>query len=595
MKDEIQKKCFIVKGELKMVEIINKKSSSLTHAPNLKLGESNFKTIMLSDSVYIDKTKFLNKWWSTGDKVTLIVRPRRFLKTSILTMVHEWFSTSNLEFSFGGTEILEETDSDLIGARENIESILLTFKNINAKDLDSLSYGLHTCFNNNFYIKNEEQYEEYKKRYVFDLPNNATKEAKLDKVFSDFASFLNYLYQKEERQFVILIDEYDKILMDAATQEEHENGYFNKVVNLYRNFLNSLLKDTVFIERAILTGVLPLAANSVFSAFNNSVKDTFLNVAYEDIFGFTQDEMEKLTDWMHDEDVSLIFDTLDSYNSGKTNLINPWSALDFVKNISRGERKLGNGWVNTGSSDWIIYKNRLTNEELDEISNLLMGESITIPLNHELTYSDKEKDLSNFLTYAFYTGYLTFEESTNDTISLRIPNKEVLNAWLGNLNKLVSPVKVQFNWPELLENIKTNEESEKKMELVLTELLEECTSSWDLVDKENSYHMWILGIMSTLVGTHKIASNREAGKGRFDIAITPLSGKFRNYVFELKKSNSVTSLEQDVKKAIKQVKENNYYRFFDNPYDIVIIGIAAYKKNIKVSIESFTREELKPI
>ncbi|MCL9662055.1 ATP-binding protein [Paenibacillus hunanensis] len=578
---------------VKMALIINTNSPTLTTPPTFFTGESDFENYIHSHYTYIDKTRFIKKWLESGNKITLIVRPRRFFKTTTLSMVDKWFNCTHINTLFQGTEILSIATPTMLSDRENLISIFITLKNIDAKSLHTLLSGLKQSFRRVFF-EYEEIYSEYVKNYGEKLGPEASAKDQIVLITNEFVSFIEYLAHKLKVKFIILIDEYDKILMDAADNDENEKGYFNIVLDIYRNFLNSLLKDTWFVERAILTGVLPLAANSVFSAFNNSIRDTFFNNLYEDIFGFTFDEIKVLTGWMSKEEDARMLDLLDSYNSGTINVINPWSLINYIKNEVNQESSYSNNWVLTGNSDWIRYRDKLTNEELEKVSALLVGESLTVPLNHELSYLDRSYSLSNYLTYAFYTGYLTFEEVTSDTVSLRIPNKEVLNAWLANIDLLIGSVKLSFNWSDILESLNSSAASEQELEQTLQTLLEECASTWDVVDKENSYHMWILGLMTSLVGTHKVTSNREAGLGRFDIAVTPLTSRkvLRNYVFELKKSNNANTMITDTIEAIEQVKRNKYYQYFDNRYDIVIIGLAAFKKNIKVKIEVYTREQL---
>lgn len=121
-----------------MAKVITGESEPLKSAPNFLIGESDFETYMLSEKVYVDKTKFIKRWWESGDKVTLIVRPRRFLKTSILSMVDKWFNCKNPLFTFANTEILELQTPDIKSSREHLDSIFITLKNIDAKSYSTL-------------------------------------------------------------------------------------------------------------------------------------------------------------------------------------------------------------------------------------------------------------------------------------------------------------------------------------------------------------------------------------------------------------------------------------------------------------------------
>lgn len=573
-----------------MAIIVNRNSEPLKQAPKFFAGESDFEQYMNSDFCYVDKTRFLKYWWDSGDKISLIVRPRRFSKTMILSMVDAWFNSNNIKFPFLGTEILTMDYKALEHAREQVKTIRITLKDISARSFDQLYMGMFYAINP-IYSRYQNEYDDFKERTPQPALPESNYKMHLQFLLKEFVAFLRYLNKETGFKFVVLIDEYDKILLDASQTNEHSTGYFDEVLTIYRDFLNTLLKDTPFVERAILTGVLPLAANSVFSAFNNSVRDTFFSRKYEDIFCFTEEEVKVLIGWMDEATRERLYDLYEGYLSGDMIVYNPWSIANFINAVVARDKVLTNSWINTGSTDWIAYQGTLTAEEQGTVSKLLQGDLINAPLNNELNYLDSTRSLSNFLTYAFYTGYLTFSDVHGDSVSLNVPNKEVLQAWIKNIESLVGKINIPFNWAEVLEKLTQTAESEQQLETLLDQLLE-CASTFD-VPAENSYHMWILGMLTTLSAHHQIKSNREAGRGRFDIAVTPnTSSKLRNYVFELKRSDREDRLENDVESAVQQVKDNKYYQFFDNTFDIVIIGIAAYKKKVKVKIEIHARKSL---
>lgn len=574
-----------------MASIINK-DSKLTELPTFNAGESDFLSLIHSDFHYVDKTNFIEKWWNSGNKVSLIVRPRRFSKTTILSMVYHLFQGIDFNYLFKGTYIQKNMPADLVGALGNVNSVLLTFKDISGKTPKKLFDGLRALL-----VPVYLDYAEYTKEFSEYYGQAPVKGEDLDscgELLTRLSNFLQFVHKKTSKKFIVLVDEYDKFLADAAkVSEEAGSSYFEDVLDMYRSFLTTMFKDTVFIERAILTGVMPLAANSVMSAFNNAVKDTFFSSKYENVFGFTEDEVAAIFsgfDWKPGDDS---LERLDGYSSGSIVVYNPWSIVNLTEQLRTKSEHASNSWITSGNSDWIEYGKDLEAKDVDVIYSLISGNEYTVRINHELNYLDRRDSLDNFLTHAFYTGYLTFSGSTADTASLIIPNEEVQEAWVSNLHRLVVPKHVRFNWSKVLEQMDESSEFAERLEGELSNLLDDCTSSWDLVDKENSYHMWVLGMLSTLSGTHKVASNREAGDGRYDIAVTPVSGKvMRNYVFELKKSNSLQALDADTDVAVNQVLDNRYYKFFNNKYDMVIVGIAAYKKHVKVKIKVVSYKEL---
>lgn len=571
-----------------MANII-KAGMKLTELPVFHKGESDFLSIITSDYAYVDKTKFISKWWDTGNKVSLIVRPRRFSKTTVLSMVKHYFSDHDLHVTFAGTDILETASLDLTKTVGQVNPVLITFKDIKGETPKKLFRGLRSQMIP-IYLDYADHMEEFKTLYgTAPIEGNSLDDC--EDLLNRLSSFLSFVHRKTNKKFIVLVDEYDKFLADAATiTEEDGSSYFDDVLEMYRTFLTSMFKDTVFIERAILTGVMPLAANSVLSAFNNAVKDSFFQDTYEDVFGFTEEEIVAIFSAKPEQHWRKAVERLDGYNSGKTVVYNPWSIINLAPDFNNTT----NNWVTSGNSDWIRYGQELTPKDAEIIYQLIGDEEYTLKLNQELNYRDRKNSLDNFLTYAFYAGYLTFTNNDDNSASFMIPNEEVKDAWVANLSKLIGDYEQYIRWDKVLDTLDESERHEKDLEEKLQDMLEVCTSSWDLVDKENSYHMWVLGMLSTLVGTHKVTSNREGGEGRFDIAVTPLSSSrsLRNYVFEMKKANSSRSLEKEAKDAVQQVLDKKYYRFFNNKYDLVVVGLAGYKKSIKVSIKVVLYNEL---
>ncbi|WP_281888953.1 AAA family ATPase [Paenibacillus sp. YYML68] len=576
-----------------MAQIINNKSKALDKPPTFLMGEHDFVSHMSGSAAYVDKTRFIQRWWDSGAKVTLIVRPRRFTKTTVLDMTNSYFDPIKKGW-FKELDINNLASPELLSARDHCDSILLSFKDIDASTLFGLATGLRNCFSTLF-MRYQKQFVQFKLIYgeIPMQPNPSTTTTTIKQFIQSLTSlvtaFLEYMHLTEEKKFIILVDEYDRVLETADATKDRE--HFDQVLLIYSQILSALFKDKSYLEKALLTGVLPLAANSILSSFNNAIRDSFLQSKYNDIFGFTYEEVNILTgSWMSDDDKDRMFSLIDFYNSGNKEILNPWSVMTFIESVKRGEPSTSNTWVTTGKSEWIQYYNDLSSEDIKNVSLLLTGDSVSTKLNDAIGYSDRVDNFSNFLTYAFYTGYLTYTESTGEFVSLRVPNKEVEAAWIHNL-KLLVRIGKRIDWSEILNHLDSTDESCGRLSRVLHDMFDESASYMDLKG-ENSYHMWVLGLMCSLSHKYVVRSNREAGRGRFDIALTPLDGPLRNYVFELKESSKATNLERDADIAIAQVKDNRYYRFFENKNDIVIIGLSAYKKDFCAKVEIYTREEL---
>lgn len=547
-------------------------------------GEVDFTAHIGSRTAYVDKTRFLNEWWGAMNKVTLLSRPRRFSKTTVLSMVNAWFTCSNPRELFKNLEVWEDIHPDLEAARDKVASVFFTFKDVRGETYPSLYTTIRSAFLP-VVLDHQIMYNKFAETFgPFMLEVPAPDQTHVQALLTNIVNFVQFLSRQLGRKFVVLLDEYDKILLDAAASAEvYGSGYFETVLGMYRNFLSSLFKDTPFVERALLTGVMPLAANSVMSAFNNAVKNTMLDEDYDDIFGFTPAEVDNLTCHADRSIRDAITADLDAYNSGSETILNPWSVIGYIKGMLSGESQPRNTWVLTGNSDWIRYHSRLSDTDVARVYNLISGGVEPVIMNHDLTYMDRTENLNNFLTYAFYTGYLTFSEINGNSVSLVVPNTEVRAAWIYNLDKLIRKPPLRFGWNSVLEALVPTPECESSLASLMSELID--LASYNDLTAENSYHMWVLGMLTTLKESYNITSNREAGNGRFDIAVTPAGGTLlRNYVFEFKKSSSVGKLEEDAESAVSQVMAQRYYKYFDNRYDTVVIGMAGFKKSIRVKI-----------
>lgn len=165
----------------------------------------------------------------------------------------------------------------------------------------------------------------------------------------DIENFLSVmsssLYKYHRQKCIILIDEYDNIMVNAT-----ENGYLDKVLQFYCSFLGEGLKINDSLQMGIITGILRLSKENIFSGLNNLKVKTILDEAYSDKFGFVEEEVECL---MKVSGMQGNLETLKTWYNGYlfgTNVIyNPWSVLSYIE--SNGD--LRPYWINTASNKLI--------------------------------------------------------------------------------------------------------------------------------------------------------------------------------------------------------------------------------------------------
>ena len=542
------------------------------------IGESDFKQIISGNYYYVDKSLFIKDIIDRGNKIILIPRPRRFGKTLNITML-KYFYDCCPETPFTPSPSPENTPPGTKNTYKNLFDslairnagreytdkmgqypvIFLTFKDIKEPDWD-------TCFHN---IKQLVQDEYTRHYYLFDskkfLPHEMDyfkRIINLEGNIGDYETslrklliFLNRYYNK---QVVILIDEYD-----APIHAGFDKGYYEEIVSFTRNFLSGGLKDTgPYLEKGVLTGVLRLAKESIFSGLNNPGVFTLLTEEFDDKFGFTENEIEKMLKYFN---VSHMYDRVrdwyNGYTFGKETIYNPWSITNFLSSESKEPEPY---WINT--SDNHIVETLLTKggkELKKELEQLIEGESIDKPIEEDIILRDVFSRENLIWSFLLMGGYLKHTNKRRDEAagkiycSLSIPNKEV-----------------RMTYTRIIDHFFTDKIENEKLETMLKALIkgdidvfEEIFSEYVITsmsffdmggDPEKVYHSFVMGLLLWLYPAYQVKSNRESGFGRYDIMIIPRDVSKLGYVIEFKKVRKNESMELAVELALKQIEDKHY-------------------------------------
>ena len=391
------------------------------------------------------------------------------------------------------------------------------------------------------------------------------------------------LYKYYQQKVIILIDEYDVPLQSA-----YNNGYYDEMVDFLRSIFSSALKTNDALERGILTGCLRIAKESIFTGLNNFTVRSITSQYACDCFGFTQEEIDDLLDYYdlinkRDE----IKDWYDGYLFDKTEIYNPWSVLNYIKELL-GDKDFHaiSFWANTSSNDLVRqYIENATMKMKEDFEELINGKSIIKKITPELTYREmnfkSSKDMNdNVYSFLLFTGYLKIKEKVyennelvEDTYKLVIPNKEVKKIYEN----------IFIKWFREYQNERDSnfidaliQEDVTKANSILQDVLLQSISYYD--NYESFYHGFMVGFLNA--DGYEVKSNRESGEGRFDLAVLPYSILNTAIVIECKHSNSIKELRKDSKEASNQIIEKRYIEGLrDEGYENVIgYGISFYKK-----------------
>ena len=564
------------------------KNSKKTKLP---IGVSNFKDIIEKNYYYFDKTKFIENILEDGSQVKLFTRPRRFGKTLNMSMLKYFFDVKNKDENRKLFEGLNISKSEYFDMQGNFPVISVSFKKYQEKDwkngfdmIKDIISGLYDEFE---FVKEKLSARKKKK---FD--SILMEEANLVNWKNSLADLSNYLYDFYGKKVIVLIDEYDQPIINSYIE-----GYYDETIDFFKSFYGAVLKDNEYLEMGVMTGILRVAKENIFSGLNNIKVHSILNERFTEYFGVLENEVEtSLKDFGLEYDLSDVQKWYNGYLFGETKVYNPWSIINFLD-----EKKLGAYWVNTSENSLIkLYLQKMKKEIFDDFSKLLNEENISKIINDNVTFGNLEANFEkNFWNLFFHSGYLTLAEkydAMKKVVSVKIPNKEILEMFSDMF------IEVYFKntgiFLDMTDALTNGDISNFKK--YLKEILLENTGIFDVSGtyKEQFYHGLMLGLVLILKNEYEITSNNFAGKGRYDLLLKPkniLEGK-EGIIIELKIINGTENLnndkiheklEKECEVALNQIDDKGYSSVLKNAgiEKVLKIGIAFLGKEFEVKFE----------
>ena len=256
----------------------------------LPIGLSDFKKIIDQDYAYIDKTLLIEELFEKGGKVALISRLRRFGKTLNLSMLRYFFEKGKEDTSylFKNLEIWKkEKYRELQG---KFPVIFITLKDVKHATWEEAFAAIRRLIG--------EEFGKYRYLLEGDLLTNEEKEdyykiiqnqADQTLIEESLRLLSKWLYRYHDKEVILLIDEYD-----TPAHAAHVGEYYDKLIEFLRGWLSAALKDNSYLEQGVLTGILRIAKESIFSGLNNIRTFTILDNTFSDKFGLTEPEVKQL-------------------------------------------------------------------------------------------------------------------------------------------------------------------------------------------------------------------------------------------------------------------------------------------------------------
>ena len=604
----------------------------------LPYGKDDFPLLREGNCYFVDKTPYLKTVFTDQSAVLLFTRPRRFGKTLLISMFDSFlkinpekpFDNSKQLELFKGTKILEDKEfcDKFMGQCPIITITLKKVEGTNFKEFyESFASAVHKVASRYSYLKNSDKLDKSDKE---ELENLTTKSYLLkienQQTVKDALSTLSgLLYKEYGRRAILLIDEYDVPLAAASYRDRVNKVLYknrpdfvadchDKMVTLMKGFFD-LLKTTPgdegAISKAVITGCLKVAKNSLFTGVNNFKVNTVLatNKDLTGIIGFTKDETYKfLKDYELENFSEKVKEHYDGYKFCDKEMFCPWDVVNFIdenyKYNLNGETdsiRTNNYWLGTTSDKSLYdYLGYLTDSDNKKMQDLVDGKSISFKLNESMNYDTlSEHNSDDFWSLLLHTGYLTLDweksddeelskdHSTNKNVFARIPNLEILECFSSNIKeRFSSDFKERNLHNKLVDAFSCG--NQKEIYDIFFDMLQKYVSIRDTATKaplENYYHGFLNGIFTScekLVSEYH--SNYESGNGYPDITFKA-ERNTKAVIIEIKATSNEEDMDELATNALSQIEEKNYAQPFIKQSKITEIyayGLVFCKKDCLV-------------
>ena len=523
----------------------------------LPIGISDYKLLVSEDYYYVDKTDFIRQVVEEGSLITLLPRPRRFGKTLNLSTLRYFFEKTEGNVYrplFKGKSIEQWKDFDKYQGQYPV--IFITLKDCKGETFEEVLLMLAGEIKSE-YIRHDYLQEHIRQEDNLDqFIRLQNRKATPDELAGSMRLLADLLTDYWGMPPLVLLDEYDSPIHVA-----YDKGYYDRMIGFMRNFMSLVFKDNTNIFRGVITGILRVSKESIFSGLNNISVFSLLDRPMCASFGFTQDETDSVLDDYalgdHKEEVKQWYN---GYLFAGITIYNPWSVLNYI--IYDGV--LAPYWVNTGSD--VLLRHLLADgpsQIRDGVEALIQGDPVRSVINDKLAFPDLLDKATNIWSFLLFSGYLKASDPVMLSnklyeYKLEVPNLEISTVFETIIQNWIDggPVK-NDRLERMLQALRLGDI--EYFEELLNDFLVNTLSYYDTSgrDPEKVYQAFLLGLLAGM-SDFEISSNREAGFGRYDILLRPKNGQGQAIIMELKRLRPKETVEQALASALKQIEDKQY-------------------------------------
>ncbi|WP_297429652.1 AAA family ATPase [Clostridium sp.] len=554
---------------------------------SIQIGISDFKKLIEGKNYFVDKSLLIKEFIENSADIILTPRPRRFGKTLNLSMLKYFFDIRSKEETknlFRGLKI--ENETKIIELQGAYPVIFITFKNQKHLSYEDFKVGIQMMLSNLYkehqYLLDSDKLSEFDKA---DFKEIISRKAPVGIFSEGISNLMLYMNKHYGKKVMLFIDEYD-----VPIHEAYIRGFYDDMIVLMRNLLTSALKDNIYLEKAMITGILRVAKESIFSGLNNLQVNTILGLKFKDKFGFKESEIKELLKYYNLSDKNgEIRSWYNGYIFGGQVIYNPWSVLNYIDNHEVGFMPY---WINSSGNDLIKRLLLKGNKNMKlELEELIKGNTISKTIDDNIVMSEVEDSNENVWSFLLMSGYLKALKTENIegllNCELEIPNKEVLIFYKNLIEKWFKEATNNDYYNTMLDTLTNG--NIKVFEGIFKEFVINNLSYFDISGKEPErvYHAFVLGMLVSLSNEYEVNSNKESGYGRYDVMMIPKDISKIGIIIEFKKIDYFLddTIEKATEEALKQIKEKKYEAELQQKgvKNIINLAIVFKGKEIKVT------------
>ena len=534
-------------------------------------GIDDFIEIRDGNYYFVDKSELISDIVDDRNKVYLFTRPRRFGKSLNLSMIDAFFNM-NYKGNTWFDDLKVSEHENCMKLKNTFPVISISMKEMDTEDfnefLSDLSQKIYSIFKDFKYIADSDKIDPVGKDIFMRLWTKTSSRSELKDSLRFLCEMLEIHHGVKP---IVLIDEYDNPINNSFNKNTYEH-----ILSFLKGFYSSVLKSNSHMSFAVVTGVMQIAKESIFSGLNNLSVNNIFSKNFDERYGFTESEVKEICEYYgHPEKFAEAKEWYDGYRFGNAEIYNPWSIFSYVHDGFEP----GTYWAGTSGNDIIdTLIDNATDEIYSDLVDLANDKTVIAEIKPTVAMKEVITNPSVIYSVMAVSGYLNAIPREFD-YAISIPNNEMRNVFGEMMAEHIHKGSAS-TFKKLFIGFERND-----MNLIkgsLTTILDD-NIPFILLSKEKDYQLIIGSAAMSSEGKYEVYLEKESGNGRADIIMKSRRSGLPSIIIELKKSRAKKDMQAYAELALSQIKEKDYFRSMKGR--ILTYGICFNGKNFEIASE----------